>query len=86
MERKIVAGVEEIEAVQLRCATDGCNERVTFLNTEAVQFSCGHGGQVQKIDGSLGTFVLALARPQAMQEQARKAGFSVLLEFSEPVK
>jgi hypothetical protein len=86
IERKIVVGLEHIQEVRLKCAAEGCNERLAILKTGAVSCSCGHGDQLKTIDESLRTLLLALAQPQVMQENAKRAGFSILLEFSEPVK
>jgi len=86
VERKIVVGLEDIQGMRLKCAVDGCNERVALLKNGAVSFSCRHGVQLKILDQSLQTLLLALADPQAMQENTKKAGFRVLLEFTEPVK
>jgi hypothetical protein len=85
MQRKIVLGVEEIESVRLKCAADGCGQPVTFVNTGTLSFPCGHGGQVHKVDEPLGEFILSLALSRETQEKAKAAGFSISLEFSEPV-
>lgn len=85
IERKIVVGLEDIQEVRLKCATEKCNERVAILTKQGVvSGSCRHGHAWKITDKSpLHTLLLALAEPQKMQETAKEAGFSVLLEFSE---
>jgi hypothetical protein len=88
IERKIVVGLEDIQEVRLKCLTEGCNERVAILTSRgAVSASCRHNHEWKIPPESLfGTFLLALAERQKMQEIAKEAGFSILLEFSETVK
>lgn len=81
-----MVGLEDIQ-VRLKCTADGCKERVPLLtNRGEVSISCGQGHIWVIEDKLLLDFLISLAQPQAIQEKANKAGFSVLLEFSELVK
>ena len=88
IERKIVVGLEDIQEARLKCEVDGCNERVAILtNRGDIPACCRQGHQWKTIsDPALKTLLVALAEPKRMQEIAKKAGFSVLLEFGEPAK
>lgn len=93
VERRIVAGIDDIKSVSLECVQ--CKSRLTFSPdaTQSFPESCGCGKQwrvpgalannLRTADSVLLTFVESIPRVRQVFKEI-PVGFKILFEFDEP--
>jgi len=97
IERKIVVGLEDIEALTLECRAEGCGYRVSFSpdKFERIPNNCGQCGQdwtprdlAGHTEARAWVFLNLLRSIRTARafiaENGSTSGFRVLLEFKEP--